>query len=399
MTDMASKNIALNSGAEVKDFLLEVLRESLSRVMELEVESLTGAALGERSEDRKNSRNGYRDRSYDSRLGELALRIPKLRQGTYFPSFLEPRRMVEKALVGVIQEAWLQGVSTRSVDDLVQAMGCSGISKSEVSRLCAEVKDRVDEFLDRPLEGAFPYVWLDATYVKVREGSRIVSKAAVVAIGLAEHGRREVLGMKLGHSETEEFWTEFLRSLLDRGLRGVKLVVSDSHIGLKKAIARCMGCSWQRCRVHFMRNVLARVPTGRKELVASFIRTALAECTPEDTNKKWDEVADSLDAAFPEVAKLMREARDDVLAHRAYPSLLWPQLASTNGLERLNREIKRRSDVVQIFPKDDGVIRLVGAILMEQHDEWQVSKRQATSSAMGLPSTKNDALLARASGR
>jgi len=368
-------------------------------VMELEVQSLTGASLGERSEDRKNSRNGYRDRSYDSRLGELALRIPKLRQGSYFPSFLEPRRMVEKALVGVIQEAWLQGVSTRAVDDLVQAMGCSGISKSEVSRLCAEVKDRVEEFLGRPLEGVFPYVWLDATYVKVREGSRILSKAAVVAIGLGEHGRREVLGMKVGHAETEEFWTEFLRSLLDRGLRGVKLVVSDSHAGLKKAIARCMGCAWQRCRVHFMRNVLARVPTGRKELVASFIRTALAECTPEDTSKKWDEVADILHTAFPEVAKLMREAKDDVLAHRAYPSLLWPQLASTNGLERLNREIKRRSDVVQIFPKDDGVIRLVGAILMEQHDEWQVSKRQATSSAMGLPSTKNDALLARASGR
>ena len=218
---MANKNISLNSGAEVNDFLLGVLREALCKLMDLEVESLTGASLGERTEDRRNSRNGYRDRSYDSRLGELALRIPKLRQGTYFPSFLEPRRMVEKALVGVIQEAWLQGVSTRSVDDLVQAMGCSGISKSEVSRLCAEVKDRVDEFLDRPLEGAFPYVWLDATYVKVREGARILSKAAVVAIGLGEHGRREVLGMRVGHAETEEFWTEFLRSILDRGLRGV----------------------------------------------------------------------------------------------------------------------------------------------------------------------------------
>jgi len=395
---MANKNIALNSGAEVKDFLLDVLGEALSKVMDLEVQAHTGASFGERSEDRRNSRNGYRERSYDSRLGELALKIPKLRQGSYFPSFLEPRRTVEKALVGVIQEAWLQGVSTRSVDDLVQAMGCSGISKSEVSRLCAEVKDRVDEFLSRALEGSFPYVWLDATYVKVREGSRILSKAAVVAIGLGEHGRREVLGMRLGHAETEEFWTEFLRSLLDRGLRGAQLVVSDSHSGLKKAIEKCMGCAWQRCRVHFMRNVLARVPTGRKEMVASFIRTALAECTAEDTSRKWDEVADSLETPFPEVSKLMREAKEDVLAHRAYSQVLWPQLASTNGLERLNREIKRRSDVVQIFPKDDGVIRLVGAILMEQHDEWQVSRRQAPRSSLGLPSTKQDALLARASG-
>jgi transposase-like protein len=395
---MANKNISLYESAGVKDFLLEVLGEALSKVMGLEVDALTGASLGERSEDRKTSRNGYRERSYDTRLGELALRIPKLRQGSYFPSFLEPRRTVEKALVGVIQEAWLQGVSTRSVDDLVQAMGCSGISKSEVSRLCAEVKERVDEFLERPLEGSFPYVWLDATYVKVREGSRILSKAAVIAIGLNESGRREVLGMQVGHAETEEFWTEFIRSLLDRGLRGVHLVVSDSHSGLKKAIAKCMGCAWQRCRVHFMRNVLARVPSGRKEMVASFIRTALAECTQDDTAKKWDEVADGLETPFPEVAKLMREAKEDVLAHRAHPPTLWPQLASTNGLERLNREIKRRSDVVQIFPNDAGLIRLVGAILMEQHDEWQVSRRQAPRSSLGLPSTKNDALLARASG-
>jgi len=395
---MANKNISVYESAEVKNYLLSVLEEALSKVMDLEVQARTGASLGERSQDRTTYRNGYRERSYDTRLGELALRIPKLRQGSYFPSFLEPRRMVEKALVGVIQEAWLQGVSTRSVDDLVQAMGCSGISKSEVSRLCAEVKDRVDEFLERPLEGDFPYIWLDATYVKVREGSRILSKATVVAIGLNEQGRREVIGMRVGHAETEEYWTEFLRSLLDRGLRGVKLVVSDSHSGLKRAIAKCMGCAWQRCRVHFMRNVLARVPTGRKEMVASFIRTAFAECNAEDTAKKWDDVADGLETPFPEVAKLMREAKEDVLAHRAYPQTLWPQLASTNGLERLNREIKRRADVVQIFPKDDGVIRLVGAILMEQHDEWQVSRRQTTRSSLGLPSTKNDALLARASG-
>jgi putative transposase len=300
--------------------------------------------------------------------------------------------------VGVIQEAYLQGVSTRSVDELVKALGGSGISKSEVSRLCAEVEGRVREFLDRSLEGVFPYVWLDATYIKVRDGSRIVSKAAVMAIGLNEEGRREVLGMRLGHAETEEFWTEFLRSVLDRGLRGVKLVVSDSHVGLKKAIDKCLGAQWQRCRVHFMRNVLARVQTGRKEMVASFIRTALAQTTPEDTAKNWDEVATMLEGPFPAVADLMRQAKEDVLAHRAHPPGLWSQLASTNGLERLNREVKRRSDVVQIFPNESGVIRLVGAILMEQHDEWQVTRRQTSRGSLGLPSNQHDALLARASG-
>lgn len=396
---MANDSLALFEGAEVGDVLRKVLSDALSRLMELEIEAVTGAAKHSRSQERTNSRNGYRDRLYDSRLGELALKIPKLRQGSYFPSFLEPRRMVEKALVGVIQEAWLQGVSTRSVDDLVQAMGCSPISKSEVSRLCLEVKERVDEFLDRPLEGTYPYVWLDATYVKVRERSRIVSKAAVIAIGLNEEGRKEVLGMKVGHSETEEFWTEFLRSLLDRGLRGVQLVVSDSHAGLVKAITRCMGCSWQRCRVHFMRNVLSRVPSGRKELVASFIRTALAEITQEDTRLKWDETTAQIEGILPEVAKMMRDAKEDILAHRSFPKEIWAQLASTNGLERLNREIKRRSDVVQIFPSDAGVVRLVGAILMEQHDEWQVSKSVASRSKLGLPSTKNDALIARAAGK
>jgi putative transposase len=387
---MASKSIALFEGAEVRDTLKDLVREALSDLMELEVEAQRSGS--------KTWRNGYRERSWKTRVGDVDLRIPKLRSGSYFPSFLEPRRGVEKALVSVIQEAWLQGVSTRSVDDLVQALGGSGISKSEVSRLCLEVEGRVREFLERPLEGSFPYVWLDATYVKVRAGARIVSKAAVVAIGLNQEGRREVLGMRVGHAETEEFWTEFLRSLLDRGLRGVKLVVSDSHAGLKKAIERCMGCQWQRCRVHFMRNVLARVPTGKKEMVACFIRTAFAQATPEDTRAKWKEVADGLGGPFPEAAKLMAEAMEDVLAHRAHPQNLWPQLASTNGLERLNREVKRRSDVVQIFPNESGVVRLVGAILMEQHDEWQVARRQTPRESLGLPSTKKDALLARASG-
>ncbi len=389
---MANNSIALLEGAEVRDMLRELVKDALSELMELEVEAQREAS------DRKTWRNGYRDRSWKTRVGDVELRIPKLRTGSYFPSFLEPRRGVEKALVSVIQEAYLQGVSTRAVDDLVQALGGSGISKSEVSRLCLEVEGRVREFLERPLEGSFPYLWLDATYVKVRDGSRIVSKAAVVAIGLNEEGRREVLGMRVGHAETEEFWTEFLRSVLDRGLRGTRLVVSDSHSGLKKAIERCMGCHWQRCRVHFMRNVLARVPKGRKEMVACLIRTALAQADIETTKAKWLEVAAHLEETFPEAVRLMREAMEDVLAHRAHPPGLWPQLASTNGLERLNREVKRRADVVQIFPNESGVVRLVGAILMEQHDEWQVSRRQAPKESLGLPSTKNDALLARASG-
>jgi transposase-like protein len=395
---MANESISLFEGSQVKDMVRELVRDALSELMELEVHAATGAGYGERCEGRTNSRNGYRDRLYKSRVGDLDLRIPKLRQGSYFPSFLEPRRTVEKALVGVIQEAYLQGVSTRAVDDLVKAFGGSGISRSEVSRLCAEVEERVREFLSRPLEGAFPYVWLDATYLKVRDGSRIVSKAAVMAIGLNEEGRREVLGLKVGHAETQEFWTEFLRSLLDRGLRGVRLVVSDAHVGLAKAIQRCMGCAWQRCRVHFMRNVLARVPTGRKEMVASFIRTAFSQATPEDTLRSWDEVAAMLETPFAEVAKLMNEAKEDVLAHRQHPPGLWPQLASTNGLERLNREVKRRADVVQIFPNENSVIRLVGAILMEQHDEWQVTRRQAPRSSLGLPSAQHDALIARAAG-
>lgn len=395
---MADSSIALFEDENTRDFLREIVRDALRDLMEMEVGALTGAALSERTDERKVHRNGYRERVLKSRVGDLGLRIPKLRQGTYFPSFLEPRRGVEKALVSVIQEAYLQGVSTRAVDDLVQALGGTGVSKSEVSRLCAEVEVRVREFLERPLEGGYPYVWLDATYIKVREGSRILSKAAVIAMGLSEGGRKEVLGMKLGHAETEEFWTEFLRGILDRGLRGVKLVVSDSHAGLKKAIAKCMGCQWQRCRVHFMRNVLARVPSGRKQVVASFIRTALAQPGAEETNASWDNVSATLAEPCPEVSKLMQEAKDDVLAHRSHPRDLWQQLSSTNGLERLNREVKRRANVVQIFPNDASVIRLVGAILMEQHDEWQVTKRRTAKASLGQPSSKNDALLARASG-
>lgn len=331
-------------------------------------------------------------------MGRVDLKIPKLRKGSCFPSFLEPRKIVEKALVAVIQEAYLQGVSTRAVDDLVQALGGTGISKSEVSRLVQEVGERVAEFLERRLESEFPYVWLDATYSKVRDGGRIVSKAAVVAVGLSKEGRREILGMRVGHAETEEFWTEFLRLPLSRGLRGVQLVTSDCHAGLRSAISKTLACQWQRCRVHFMRNLLARVPRGQKELVAASVRTAFAQRSAQDASKQWRLVADNLRKGYAEVSKLMDEAEPDVLAYMSYPSGLWPMLVSNNGLERLNRELKRRCDVVQIFPKDASLRLLAGAILMEQHDEWQVARRQVSRELMGEAPTRDDALLARGAG-
>jgi len=383
---------------EGRDLVREMLCEMAELTMRAEVDQLCGAGYGARSEGRTNSRNGYRERNWDTRAGEISLQIPRLRQGSYLPSFVEPRRTAEKALVSVIQEAYLQGVSTRAVDDLVKALGASGVSKSQVSRLCEEVEERVREFLSRPLEGEFPFVWLDATYLKVRDGGRIVSKAAVLAVGLSREGKKEVLGLKVGHSETESFWTEFLRSLLDRGLRGVKLVVSDCHAGLRKSIERCMGAQWQRCRVHFMRNVLSRVPKGRKEMVAALIRTAFAQESREAASSQWDLVAQGLEKDLPGVAQSMKEAKEDVLAHRAFPGELWGMLASNNGLERLNRELKRRADVVQIFPNDASVIRLMGAILMEQHDEWQVARKQVSAKCLTGEDTGNDALLARAAG-
>jgi putative transposase len=398
---MAKEIVTLPSALETpegRDMVREMLSKMAELTMSSEVEMICGVPYGQRSEGRANSRNGYRERPWDTRAGEIVLQIPRLRQGSYLPSFIEPRRTAEKALVSVIQEAYLQGVSTRAVDDLVKALGASGVSRSQVSRLCQEVEERVREFLDRPLEGEFPFVWLDATYLKVRDGGRIVSKAAVLAVGLSSEGRREVLGLKVGHSETQEFWTDFLRSLLDRGLRGVKLVVSDCHLGLRRAIERCLGAAWQRCRVHFMRNVLARVPKGRKEMVAALIRTAFAQETSDAARQQWDRVAEGLCHDLPRVAELMHQAKEDVLAHRGFPRELWGMLASNNGLERLNRELKRRADVVQIFPTEASVVRLLGAILMEQHDEWQVARKQVSAKCLTGEDTKDDALLARGAG-
>lgn len=381
--------------APLRDHVREILAQALGQIMDAEVAALCGAGYGERSPERLNSRNGYRERPFDTRAGTMDLSIPKLRQGAYLPSFLEPRRRIEKALWGVVMEAYVQGVSTRSVDDLVQALGASGISKSTVSRICQEIDETVSEFLSRPLEGNFPYVWLDATYVKVRQGGRIVDRAVVVAIGLSDSGRREVLGLAVGHSETEAFWTEFSRSLLDRGLRGVLLVISDDHAGLRGAIRRCMGTSWQRCRVHFMRNLLAHCRKEQKGFVKALVATAFQQSDAQAAAKQWDAVRDQLASVAPDVSRLMGEAKEDVLAHMHQPQRLWPLLASTNGLERLNAEIKRRTNVVQIFPNDPAVIRLVGAVLLEQHDEWQVIRKQVSQRAMGRPSTQDDAFLAR----
>jgi putative transposase len=364
----------LEKGADA-DLLRQMIQHVAQRMMEMDAEGICAAAYGERSPERQNSRNGYRERLWQTRAGAVDLKIPKLRSGSYFPGFLEPRRTGEKALAAVIQEAYIQGVSTRSVDELVQAMGMSGISKSQVSRLCGEIDERVHAFLDRPIEGDWPYLWIDATYVKSREAGRIVSKAVIIAIAVNTDGVREVLGMAVGPSEAEPFWTDFLRSLTRRGLRGVRLVISDAHEGLKAAAAKVLGATWQRCKVHFLRNALAHAGKGQRQMVLAAINTAFAQDTFESASQQWRVVADQLRGKFPKLADLMDSAEADVLAFMSFPKAHRTQIHSTNPLERLNAEIKRRTDVVGIFPNEPAVIRLVGALLLEQNDEWQLQRR------------------------
>ena len=368
---------------EDADFLREGVRVLSQALMELEVSEQLGARRYERAPERTGHRNGYRDRPWDTRVGTIQLKVPKVREGSYYPSLLDPRKRGERALVAVVQEAYVQGVSTRRVDDLVQALGMNGVSKSQVSRLCQELDAEVERFRSRKLEGDYPYVWLDATFVKVRDNGRVVSMAVVIAIGVKATGEREVLGLDVGHSEDGAFWTQFLRGLVARGLSGVKLVISDAHEGLKGAIAAVLqGAAWQRCRVHFVRNALALVPKAAAQMVAATIRTVFVQPDPVSAREQWRRVAESFRPRFPRLAQLMEEAEADVLAYLAFPAEHWRQLWSTNPLERLNKEVKRRTDVVGIFPNQASAIRLVGLVLAEQHDEWQVSRRYFSAESL-----------------
>lgn len=377
------------------DFLKSLAERVLEQLMEFEVTNRIGADKHERAEGRATYRNGYRERPLHTRLGTLDLRVPKLRQGTYFPAFLEPRRLTEQALTVVIQEAWIGGMSTRKVDDLVQALGMTGISKSQVSALCRDIDERVDSFLNRPLEGEWPYLWLDATYLKVRQCGRVVSIAAIIACGVNQDGRREILGLGLGESEAQVFWVEFLRSLRQRGLSGVQLVNSDAHEGLKAAIAQVFSASWQRCRVHFMRNLLATVPKAHQAMVGTLVRQVFVQPDVASAQEAWRRVADELRTRFPKAAALMDQAEADVLAHLHFPLAHRVKLHSTNTLERLNKEVKRRANVVGIFPNVASIRRLIGAVLMEQNEEWQLQHRylpQHTMLDTGSDSAEKDRL-------
>jgi putative transposase len=358
----------------------DVLRESVAvmvrEIMDAEVAMITGAEHGERAPGRRSAqRNGYRPRRWDTRVGEIELEIPRLRTGSYLPSFLEPRRRAEQALVAVVQEAYVNGVSTRKVDRLVEQMGLRGLSKDQVSRMCRGLDEQVDAFRNRPLEGAYPYVWLDAKIERVRERGGVRQKALVIAYAVHETGRREILGLDVGEAETEAFWTEFLHSLRARGLSGIRLCVSDAHQGLKNAIARVLGCPWQRCTVHFLRDMLGHVGKAQQPMIATAIRQVFAADTGSEARERLGEVCERLTGPAPKVARLLENAENDLLAFFDFPRDHWTKLRSTNPLERMNREIGRRSDVIGIYPNDAALIRLAGMLLIEQNDEWLVARR------------------------
>ena len=370
--------------ADEGSVMRRILAHGLQALIEAEATVAIGAGRHERTPERMTQRNGSRPKTVTTTAGDITVAIPKTRTGSFFPSLLEPRRRIDRALHAVICEAYVHGVSTRKVDDLVAAMGgLSGVSKSEVSRICGQLDVEVGAFANRPLDEAdFPYLFVDATYCKVRVAGRVVSQAVVVATGVSADGRREVLGHGVGDSETEVFWTDFLRSLRDRGLSGVQLVISDAHRGLVAAIATVLqGASWQRCRVHFMRNVLVKVRKGDAEMVAAAIRTIFAQPTGPLVRVQVDEVARLLEAKFPAVADMLLEAKTDITAFADFPEAHWKKVWSTNPLERLNKEIKRRTDVVGIFPNPAALGRLAGAVLVEAHDEWQAADRRYLSEA------------------
>lgn len=371
-------------GADVEDRIKQAATTIYQALIEAELTSVIGADRHERSDARVTQRNGHRPKTITTTAGDLELRIPKLRTGSFFPSLLERRRRVDQSLFAVIMEAYLHGTSTRKVDDLVKALGAdTGISRSEVSRICAELDIEVAAFRDRSLaEQPFRYVFLDATYCKARVDHRVVSQAVVVATGVAADGRREVLGFDVGDSEDGAFWTAFLRSLKTRGLSGVQLVISDAHAGLKAAIqAVFLGAAWQRCRVHFLRNLLALVPKGHQEMVAAAVRTIFAQPDAEHVRSQLEVIAGMLGRQFPKVEALLREANDDITAFADFPVSHWKKIWSTNPLERVNKEIKRRTDVVGVFPNPAALLRLAGSVLVETHDEWQVSDRRYLSEA------------------
>ncbi len=380
---MALAELLRKAEFEDADFLKDGVQVLAQALMELEVAQHLGAERYERALTRTGQRNGYREREWDTRAGTVELQVPRVRDGSFFPCLLEPRKRAERALVAVVQEAYVHGVSTRRVDDLVQALGMTGISKSQVSRLCQELDNEVERFRTRRLGGPYPYVWLDATFVKVRDGGRVVSMAVVLAIGVRASGEREVLGFDVGLSEDGAFWLQFLRSLVARGLSGVQLVISDAHEGLKGAIGAVLqGAAWQRCRVHFVRNALALVPKTAAQMVAATIRTVFVQPDVDAARTTWRRVADGFRARFPRLAALLDAAEAEVLAYLAFPPEHWRQIWSNNPLERLNKEIKRRTDVVGIFPNTAAVMRLVGAVLAEQHDEWQVSRRYFSAESL-----------------
>jgi len=375
---------------DVTDRIRTATETLYQELIDAEAAAFIGAEPYERTVDRTTQRNGSRPRTWTTTAGDLSLKIPKLRQGSFFPALLERRRRIDQALFAVVMEAYLHGVSTRKVDDLVKALGAdTGISKSEVSRICADLDQEVGAFRDRDLSSVeFPYVFLDATYCKARVDHRVVSQAVVVAVGVAADGRREILGFDVGDSENETFWTTFLRALKARGLAGVKLVITDAHTGLKKAIGTVFqGASWQRCRVHFLRNVLGVIPKNNGAMVASIIRTIFAQPDAAHVNSQFDEVARMLKRSHPKVAAMLDDARPDILAFAAFPQRHWTKIWSTNPLERVNKEIKRRTDVVGVFPNPAVLLRLAGAVLVEQHDEWDAGDRRYLAAASMLELT------------